>query len=110
MHGGGPMMQGQMHGPGMMHSPGMMHGPGMQDGMHPGMPMGACPMAPVIGNADAKVKKLKNGAVLTVTTKDPQKVAEIQAAVEHMAEHITSGHMPPGAPANAPASAPAPAK
>lgn len=78
---------GMMHGP--MHGAGKMHGP-----MHAGMHQGTCPLAPILGKADATVQKVKDGAVLKITSKDPTKVAEIQAAAQHIAEHITAGQVP----------------
>jgi hypothetical protein len=49
-----------------------------------------CPMHAVSELADLKVEKTKSGASLVFTVKDAAKLAELQALVEKMGEHMSA--------------------
>lgn len=75
-HEGGPGMMGGKH-ESMGH-----HG---MHGMH-GMMGGGCPMAGM--DADVKVEKTKNGAVIRLAAKDPAKVTDLQRMALMVALHF----------------------
>ncbi len=56
-----------------------------------GMMMQSCPMGSMMGSVDVKYEATQNGASLTFTPKDPQKLAELQTKLREMADRMAKG-------------------